>query len=236
MENGAMLTLENLLIRQGDFALRADWSVDAGQIVALIGPSGEGKSTLLSCLAGFVSPRQGNIIWDGQSIITKTPDLRPFAMVFQDHNLFPHLDAFRNVGLGRDPGLRLSNADRAEVLAALEQVGLKGLEHRKPAQLSGGQMGRVALARALVQDRPVMLLDEPFAALGPALRADMLALVRQIAQERGKTVLMVTHNPDDAHQIADQIVLVAEGEAHPPIPTKEAFANPHPALARYLGA
>jgi thiamine transport system ATP-binding protein len=230
-----MLTLENLLITQGDFSLRANWSVAPGQIVALIGPSGEGKSTLLSCMAGFLAPSAGHIVWSGARIETTPPNARPFAMVFQDHNLFPHLDAYQNVALGRDPGLRLTSGDRADIDNALAQVGLAGLATRKPAQLSGGQQGRVALARVLVQDRPIMLLDEPFAALGPALRAEMLELVRDIAQAKGATVLMVTHNPDDARHVADQVILVAQGQAQAPRPTEDAFSNPDPVLKQYMG-
>ena len=109
------------------------------------------------------------------------------------------------------------------------------MAERKPAQLSGGQQSRVALARVLVQGRDILLLDEPFAALGPALKAEMLDLVAELATESGATLLMVSHDPGDARRIADQVVLVAEGQAHPPRPTADLLDNPPPALKAYLG-
>ncbi len=118
---------------------------------------------------------------------------------------------------------------------ALGRVGLAGFGGRRPAQLSGGQQGRVALARALLQDKPLLLLDEPFSALGPALRSGMLDLVKEIAAETGATVLLVSHEPADARRIADDILLVAEGRAAAPVPTQEILAAPPPALRAYLG-
>ncbi|KIC20016.1 ATP-binding cassette domain-containing protein, partial [Leisingera sp. ANG-S3] len=123
-----------------------------------------------------------------------------------------------------------------QVEAALARVGLGGMGARKPAALSGGQQSRVALARVLVQGRDILLLDEPFAALGPALKAEMLDLVAELARESGATVLMVSHDPNDARRIADQVVLVAEGRAHEPQATAELLNNPPPALKAYLGS
>jgi thiamine transport system ATP-binding protein len=156
-------------------------------------------------------------------------------MLFQDNNLFPHLSVAQNVGLGIDPGLRLSAADKARVEAALGHVGLEGLGARKPARLSGGQASRAALARVLVQRKPLILLDEPFAALGPALKVEMLDLVREVAGETRATVLMVSHDPGDAERFADRAVLVAEGRAGAPVPVAELMANPPAALRAYLG-
>ncbi len=163
------------------------------------------------------------------------PGARPLTILFQDQNLFPHLTVAENAGLGLRPDLRLTPGQRAEVDRALARVGLQGLAARKPAQLSGGQAGRVALARALLRARPLLLLDEPFAALGPALKAEMLALVAEVAGDTGATVLMVTHDPADARAFADQCVLVADGLAHPPAATAALFADPPPALRAYLG-
>jgi len=230
-----VLTLEALDIVQGDFRLRANWSVRTGERVALIGPSGAGKSTLLSVIAGFFAARSGRVLWDGVDLTGAPPGRRPVAMLFQDGNLFPHLTAGQNVGLGIRPDLRLSPPDRVRVAAALERVGLGGMAERKPASLSGGQQSRVALARVLVQSRPLLLLDEPFSALGPALRAEMLDLVAELCAEKGATLLMVSHAPEDARRIADRIVLVDEGLAEPPVATSEAFANPSEKLRRYLG-
>ena len=230
-----MLTLEALDIRQGDFRLRADWSVAAGDRVALIGPSGAGKSTLLSVIAGFFAAVSGRVLWDGRDLTGAAPGERPVAMLFQDGNLFPHLTAAQNVGLGIRPDLRLAAADKARVAEALARVGLEGYGARKPGALSGGQQSRVALARVLVQSRPLLLLDEPFSALGPALRAEMLDLVAGLCAEKGATLLMVSHAPEDAQRIADRVVLVDEGVAEAPVATAEAFARPSDRLRRYLG-
>ncbi len=230
-----MLRLERVELRQGDFRLRADWGVEPGARVALIGPSGAGKSSLLSAIAGFFPPVAGRILWAGQDIGALPPGDRPLTILFQDQNLFPHLTVAQNVGLGLRPDLRLSAAQQAQVGDALARVGLQGLGGRKPAQLSGGQAGRAALARALLRARPLLLLDEPFAALGPALKAEMLALVAEVAGETGATVLMVTHDPQDARVLAGQTVLVADGLAAPPQDTARLFADPPPALRAYLG-
>ncbi|WP_128255268.1 ATP-binding cassette domain-containing protein [Falsirhodobacter deserti] len=216
-----------------DFRLIADWQIGKGERVAILGPSGAGKSTLLMALAGFVPLSAGRITWEGQDISRLPPDRRPVAMLFQDQNLFPHLTVGQNVGLGLSPRLRPDARQRSRVAQALAQVGLQGMEARRPAQLSGGQQGRVALARALLQDRPVLALDEPFAALGPAMKADMLDLVTKLAGER--IVLMVTHDPADARRLAGQTVVVSDGMAHPPAPTARLLDNPPPALRAYLG-
>ena len=231
----AVLKLENLAIRQDDFTLDADLTVHAGALVAVIGPSGAGKSTLLGAVAGFVSVASGRILWDGRQITGVSPSSRPISVLFQDNNLFPHLSAFQNVALGLKPSLRLSADERARVDAALARVGLDGFGPRRPAQLSGGQQSRVALARVLLQRKPLVLLDEPFSALGPAMRAEMLALVAAICRETGATLMMVTHDIRDAETIADQIVLVADGRAEPPMPTAQIMANPPQALRSYLG-
>ena len=230
-----MLHLEGLVVSVDDFTLRADWSVDAGALVAVIGPSGAGKSTLLMALAGFLAPAQGRILWGGTDITNLPPARRPVAMLFQDQNLFPHLTVAQNLGLALNPDLRLTPADHARIDAVLDRLGLAGVGPRKPGALSGGQAGRAALARVLLQDRPLLLLDEPFAALGPALKADLLALVSGLAKEAGKTVLMVTHDPADAKRLADQTVLVADGIASPPQDTAKLFAEPPKALRDYLG-
>jgi thiamine transport system ATP-binding protein len=231
-----MLRLEGVELAQGNFRLRADWEVEPGARVALIGPSGAGKSSLLSAIAGFFPPVGGSVLWNGKDVGQLPPGARPLTILFQDQNLFPHLTLSQNVALGLRPDLRLSGDQLAQVDRALGRVGLSGLGARKPGQLSGGQIGRAALARALLRSRPLLLLDEPFAALGPALKADMLDLVAEVTAETGSTLLMVTHDPADARRIADQTVLVAEGVAHPPAPTEALFADPPPTLRAYLGA
>jgi thiamine transport system ATP-binding protein len=157
-------------------------------------------------------------------------------MVFQEHNEFAHLDVATNVGLGISPALRLKPSDRDRVAAALARVGLEGFGRRLPGQLSGGERQRVALARCLVRDRPVLLLDEPFAALGPALRREMLDLIADIHRERAMTVLLVTHQPEDARRIAARTAFVHDGRILAVRPTDELLgATDIPELSAYLG-
>jgi thiamine transport system ATP-binding protein len=230
-----MLTLENIRYEQDGFVLRADFSLRPEARVAVIGPSGAGKSTLLSLIGGFIAPQSGRLLWDGQNITQNTPSERPVANLFQEGNLFPHLNVYENAALGVNVSLRLSAVEKARVHGALERVGLAGFEARKPAQLSGGQASRAALARALCQDKPLLLLDEPFAALGPALRREMLDLVGEIATEHRRAVLMVSHEPRDATQFAQAVIVVAEGVAEAPQDTATLFAKPPKALRAYLG-
>ena len=230
-----MLRLEGVRVVLGEFTLQADWQVPAGARVAVIGPSGGGKSTLLGAIAGFVPLAAGRILWEGRDLARLAPGARPSSILFQDNNLFPHLSAAQNVGLGLRPDLRLSAADQARAATALARVGLEGYGARLPAALSGGQAGRVALARALLRARPLLQLDEAFAALGPALKADMLALVGDILDETGATLLMVTHAPEDARRLCDLTTVVADGRASVPAPTGALLANPPPALRDYLG-
>ncbi|MGV8952871.1 MAG: ATP-binding cassette domain-containing protein [Cypionkella sp.] len=230
-----MLTLDAVTLRQGGFALTADWQIAAGARVAVIGPSGAGKSTLLMAIAGFLPPASGRILWQGRDLAGVPAGARPVSMLFQDQNLFPHLTLTQNLGLGLSPTLRLTPDQQAAVQTALVRVGLAEMGARKPAQLSGGQQGRAALARALLRARPLLLLDEPFAALGPALKTEMLDLLAEVATATGAAVLMVTHDPEDARRFADHCVLVAGGVAQAPVPTQAFFANPPEALRAYLG-
>lgn len=230
-----MLQFDKTVFTQGAFALSADFALEPGTMTAIIGPSGAGKSTLLAGLAGFLPPASGHILWARTDITDLPPAARPVAILFQDNNLLPHLSVVQNIGLGLRPDLRLTGKDRARVETVLDQTGLNGLGTRKPAQLSGGQMGRAALARALLQDRPILALDEPFAALGPGLRAEMLDLVRRIASENGTTVLMVTHDPMDALALGGGAAFVDGGRVAPPEPAQDLLTAPQGPLRDYLG-
>ena len=231
-----MLHLDHLRLNEPGFALSADLTVPKGARVAVIGPSGAGKSTLLNAIAGYMPPTAGRILWQGADLVALSPGDRPLTILFQDQNLFPHLTVAQNLGLGLSPRLRLSPDQHKAIDRALDRVGLATFGPRLPSQLSGGQQGRAALARALLRTRPMLLLDEPFAALGPALKADMLDLVSEVAAETAATVLMVTHDPADAKRFADQTILVADGIAHPPQDTAALFQNPPQALKDYLGS
>jgi thiamine transport system ATP-binding protein len=232
----AGVDLEAVAFRYEDMRMRFDLHVEDGECLAVIGPSGAGKSTLLALIAGFERADSGSIRIGEQDVTRQHPSVRPVTMLFQDHNLFAHLDVAANVGLGIHPGLRLTAADRGRVEAALAQVGLAGLAERLPSQLSGGERQRVALARGLVRDRPVLLLDEPFAALGPALRREMLDLVRSLQADRRLTVLLVSHQPEDAIYIAARTAFVHDGHVLQVGATRELLDGAAgPELRSYLG-
>ena len=191
-----------------------DVAVESGALALVTGPSGSGKSTLLDLVAGFETPESGRVLIEGHDWTEAEPGERPITAIFQEHNLFAHLDAATNVALGIAPRRRIRAEDRARAKDALARVGLDGKGDRLPGSLSGGERQRVALARALLRDRPVLLLDEPFAALGPAMQDEMLDLVSAIRAERGATVLLVTHQPQAAARVATDVVFLNEGRVH----------------------
>jgi thiamine transport system ATP-binding protein len=230
-----MLNLRDVVIEVDGFRLSANWSVESGEAVSILGPSGSGKSTLLNAIAGFQTILAGQIILDGQDISRNAPGKRPVSLLFQDHNLFPHLSVGQNVGLGLSPNLRLDPSEWQQVERSLTSVGLDGFRDRMPATLSGGQQSRVALARVGLMSRPVVLLDEPFSALGPAQRAEMLDLVKRTLSASGATLLMVTHDPADARRLGGRCVFVADGLAHPPEDTEKLLNDPPATLKAYLG-
>lgn len=206
-----MLMIENCRLTWPDFVADYSLTVPAGTLCAVIGPSGGGKTTLLHMIAGFERPQSGRLTFEGRDLLPLEPAERPMSIVFQDHNLFPHLTASQNVALGLRPSLRLSKDEQIAVVDALEAVGLEGFERRYPAEMSGGQRQRVALARALVSGRPLILLDEPFSSLDPGLRRDMVQLVDKLCRKRHVTIVMTIHTPEDVADIADQMAFVANG-------------------------
>ncbi len=236
MNRGAGVQLDRVAFSYGEAPLFFDVEFTAGTVTAIMGPSGSGKSTLLNLVAGFETPQAGRIRIGDRDVTGDPPSARPVSMVFQENNLFGHLNVEQNVGLGRSPSLRLAAADRAAVAQALARTGLADKEKRLPRELSGGERQRVALARVLVRDRPVLLLDEPFASLGPALREDMLDLVAGLQAERAMTVLFVTHQPDDARRIATAIVFLEDGKVAAAGPAETFFGGAGPeAFQRYIG-
>ncbi|MGL6026534.1 MAG: thiamine ABC transporter ATP-binding protein [Vibrio sp.] len=232
-----MLKLEKVCYEYEHEWFEFDLQVAAGTIMALMGPSGAGKSTLLSLVAGFIEPVSGSIKVNDQSQLGFAPYQRPFSMLFQQHNLFEHLTVRDNIGLGLHPGLKLSAAQQRQVEQAAQQVGIAEYLDRLPNQLSGGQQQRVALARCFVQPNPIWLLDEPFSALDPLLREEMLALVKRLAAERQRTVVMVTHHLSDARAIASQVAFLSQGKVQV-VSDCQALSvqHPHPQLAQFIAA
>jgi thiamine transport system ATP-binding protein len=232
----ATIEVRDARFRYEDMDMAFDLTVEAGSFLAIIGPSGAGKTTLLNLIAGFDRVRDGRILIGGRDVTDLAPVARPVTTLFQEHNLFAHLSAADNVGLGIHPGLRLSSADRTRVAEALDQVGLSGYGNRLPRQLSGGERQRIAVARALVRNRPVLLLDEPFAALGPAQRREMIALVEHLRLSKRLTVVMVSHQLEEVLGLHGRAVFIYDGRIAADGDVQSMLQNPPIAeMADYLG-
>ncbi len=206
-----MLTLTDVTWLYQHLPMRFTLSVRQGELIAVLGPSGAGKSTLLKLVAGFLQPANGRITIEGQDHTHTPPAARPVSMLFQENNLFTHLTVRQNIGLGMHPGLRLNAGQQQKLSDIAAQMGIGDLLARLPGELSGGQRQRVALARCLVREQPILLLDEPFSALDPALRQEMLLLVKEVCERQGLTMLMVSHSVEDAVRIAPRSVVIADG-------------------------
>lgn len=206
-----MLTLTDLTWLYHHLPMRFSLEIKAGERVAVLGPSGAGKSTLLNLIAGFLPPASGALRLNGEEHTRTPPAARPVSMLFQENNLFNHLTVRQNIGLGLHPGLRLTAAQREKIEAIAREMAMGELLERLPGELSGGQRQRAALARCLVRQQPILLLDEPFSALDPALRQEMLALLERICSTQNLTLLMVSHSVEDAARIAPRSLVVVEG-------------------------
>ena len=185
-------------------------TVNKGQIVVVEGRSGIGKSTLLYLVAGFLTPHQGKIYWQGQDLTPLPPSDRPLSMIFQSNNLFDHLSCRMNIALGLRPSLSLSNDEWRAVDAVMDDLGIGAIKDRKPDDVSGGQQQRVALARALIradwQDRDLLLFDEPFSALDRETRLDCIEVVKRILASKSMAALMVSHDPEDAKRLGADVI------------------------------
>ena len=231
-----MLLVDECRLEYPDFSAHYSLAVPPGEMCAVVGPSGGGKTTLLHMIAGFETPLSGTLSFEGRDLKPLAPAERPVAMLFQDHNLFPHLTARENVGLGVRPSLRLTRTDLSRVTAALESVDLLGLADRRPGEMSGGQRQRVALARALVSEKPLLLLDEPFGALDPGLRRSMIKLVDRIRRKKGMTVVITIHTPEDIATVAERVAFVAAGRVIATgSPAEILKASRAPQIAEFLG-
>ncbi|MBN9406579.1 MAG: ABC transporter ATP-binding protein [Burkholderiales bacterium] len=209
----ARITLDNVTKRYGANAVIDQLSLDIahGEFFTLLGPSGCGKTTLLRAIAGFVMPDSGRLLLDGEDITHQPPHLRGTGMVFQDYALFPDKSVFDNVAYGLRVRRLPSGDVRARVDAMLERMGLGALGARLPAALSGGQRQRVALARSLVIEPKVLLMDEPLSNLDAKLRVQMRDVIRQLQQELRITAVFVTHDQEEALSMSDRIALLRAG-------------------------
>ena len=211
-------------------------TVRRGEFIALLGPSGCGKSTALNCIAGLLPLSDGSIWLDTTRIDTLPPEKRGFGMVFQNYALFPHMNVEKNVGFGlRMRGIAAADAG-ARVARAMKLVQLIGQEKKLPGQLSGGQQQRVAIARAIVNEPPLVLMDEPLSNLDAKLRLETRAEIRRIHRELGRSTIYVTHDQDEALSLADRIVVIEHGRVQQIATPPEVYAQPaNLSVARFMG-
>ncbi len=234
---GGSLTIDTLTVRLGDFTLGpVSLDLPAGALCAVVGPSGAGKSSLLQAVAGLVPVASGEIILDGRDLTRLPPEARGVALVPQHYALFPHLSVLENVAFGlRARGVQAPRA-RDEARAALARLEIGHLADRRPTSLSGGERQRTAIARAVVLQTRVLLLDEPFAALDPVTRAVSIEELATLHTRLGLTIILVTHRPDEAELLGTHIAVIVEGRLAAFGEAAHVLANPpDERAARALG-
>ena len=222
----------------GDYKASDDVSfgIEKGQLIGLLGPSGSGKTTILRMLAGLEHQDSGDIYIDGKLVNDLPPYERGIGFVFQNYALFPYLTVYDNIAYG----LKVKKKDKAfikkRVSELLELVGLPGLEKRYPDQLSGGQRQRIALARALAPEPELLLLDEPFAAIDAKVRKELRTWLRDTIDKIGITSIFVTHDQDEAVEVADRIIITNQGRVEQTGTPEEIYLNPKtPFVAQFIG-
>ena len=238
MKKNNAIEVKNLIKTYGDvYALNdVDLNISDGEYFVLLGPSGGGKTTLLRSIGGFIRADSGSVVIKGKNVNNLPPDKRPTSMVFQGFALFPHMDVAQNIGYG----LRLQSIEKniidEKVNKMMDLVGLTGLHNRKPHELSGGQQQRVQLARALILENDVLLLDEPLSALDAQLRKDMCIELKRLQKTVGISFVHVTHNQEEAMSVADRIAIIADGKMIEEGTPKEIYNKPKKQFtAEFLG-
>ena len=228
MPNKNSIEVRNLVKTYGDvYALKnVDLDIADGEYFVLLGPSGGGKTTLLRSIGGFIRPDSGTVQIKGKNVDNLPPDKRPTSMVFQGFALFPHMTVYENIGYGLKLRSVEKNIIHDRVIKMMDLVGLSGLSDRKPHELSGGQQQRVQLARALILENDVLLLDEPLSALDAQLRKDMCIELKRLQKTVGISFVHVTHNQEEAMSVADRIAIIADGEMVEQGSPKEIYSNP----------
>lgn len=238
VEGSAYLHIQEVGHRYGEVTALEQISLqlDKSQILALLGPSGSGKSTLLAAIAGLIQPTMGSIHLDGQPLLHLPVEKRGLGMVFQDYALWPHLNVAQNIAFPLQQQGIPAHQMRLRVHQALERVGLVGYEDRYPGALSGGQQQRVALARAVVGEPRLLLLDEPFSALDPATRAAVRAEIGWMLRQLQLTTVLVTHDREEAFELADQVAILLEGRIQQLAPPQAVYERPATVgVAQFLG-
>jgi sulfate/thiosulfate transport system ATP-binding protein len=241
-ETPMQVTIENVVRTFGVTPALHGVSLDigSGELVALLGPSGSGKTTLLRILAGLDAPTSGRVLFDGDDALKLTVQQRNVGLVFQSYALFRHMTVLENIGFGLRVRPRSRRPTRQEIkrraLELLDLVQLSGLERRYPAQLSGGQRQRVAFARALAIEPRVLLLDEPFGALDAKVRRDLRRWLRELHDKTGHTTVFVTHDQEEALELADRVVVMSEGRIEQVGTPDEIYDQPNsPFVFSFIG-
>ena len=237
------LQLKNLYKKYQDNTVVNNFNIDVekGELISILGPSGCGKTTTLRMIAGFITPTSGDIFLSGEKITDYPPETRPVSTVFQNYALFPHLTVYENIEYGlRYPlkvGKKLNKKEKKErTQKMINLVNLKGLENRRIDQLSGGQQQRVALARSLVLEPKVLLLDEPLSNIDTKLRETVRNEIKKIQKELGITMIFVTHDQEEAMSISDRIIVMNEGNIEQIGTPREIYTFPETVfVAEFIG-
>ena len=237
------LQLKNLYKKYQNNTVVNNFNIDVkkGELISILGPSGCGKTTTLRMIAGFIAPTSGEIFLSEEKITDYPPEIRPVSTVFQNYALFPHLTVYENIEYGlRYPlkvGKKLDKKEKKErTQKMISLVNLKGLENRRIDQLSGGQQQRVALARSLVLEPKVLLLDEPLSNIDTKLRETVRNEIRKIQKELGITMIFVTHDQEEAMSISDRIIVMNEGNIEQIGTPREIYTFPETVfVAEFIG-
>jgi len=233
------LKLQNLVKRFGDVTAvdNVSLAIPSGAFVALLGYSGCGKTTSLRMIAGLEEPTEGNILFDDESVLHLAPNHRNIGMIFQRYVLFPHMNVEKNVGFGLRMRGVAKNEIRKRVKEVLEVVQLSGYEKRFPSQLSGGQQQRVAIARTVITNPKLLLMDEPLSNLDAKLREEMRAFITELQKRLNITTVFVTHDQMEAIELADHVGVMFDGKIVQYGPPEEIFNRPQtPEIADFMGA
>ena len=225
--------LKNINKYYGDFKAsdNVSFGIDQGKLVALLGPSGSGKTTILRMIAGLEHPDDGEILIDGKVVNNIPASQRGIGFVFQSYALFRYMTVYENVAFGLELQKVSKDEIKKRVLELIELVGLKGMEKRYPNQLSGGQRQRVAFARALAPNPKLLLLDEPFAAIDAKVRQELRSWLKNTIEKLGITSIFVTHDQDEAIEVADEIIITNKGRIEQKGTPIEVYRNPQTAFA-----
>lgn len=230
--------MKNIYKKYGDFLAsdNVSFGVEKGKLVALLGPSGSGKTTLLRMIAGLETPNSGDIYIDGKRVNDIPASKRGIGFVFQNYALFRYMTIYDNVAFGLELQKMPKKLIKERVTKLLEMTGLSGLEKRYPNQLSGGQRQRVAFARALAPNPQVLLLDEPFAAIDAKVRGELRTWLKELVEKLGITSIFVTHDQDEAVEVADEIIITNHGTIEQMGTPLEIYKSPYtPFVAQFIG-